>query len=280
MRYLLGILLALRLPAAPADLERARQLYQRTDYRAALEILNQAPKSAEASALAGKSWYGLGEYKKAIDCFERALGSNPNDARLLNWLGRAWGRRAESANPLMAPSYAVKTRESFERAVQANPRDIEAMNDLFSYYMDAPGFLGGGLDKAAALAERMKSIDEGEYYLALARIAEKRKDHPAAEQRLRKAVELVPRQAGRFVELGKFLARRGRISEAWRTFEEAAKAEPANPQVAFAWAETRIETGREIEVARKTLQAYLAMPLTPDDPSREEARRLLKRAGD
>ena len=39
-----------------------------------------------------------------------------------------------------------------------------------------------------------------------------------------------------------------------------------------------IETGRNIETARALLEKYLASPLTPDDPSREEAQKLLHQA--
>ena len=37
----------------------------------------------------------------------------------------------------------------FEKSVELDGKNLEAINDLFSYYLEAPGFLGGGLDKAA-----------------------------------------------------------------------------------------------------------------------------------
>jgi hypothetical protein len=36
--------------------------------------------------------------------------------------------------------------------VQLNPRNMDALSDLFEYYLEAPGFMGGGLDKAAGVA--------------------------------------------------------------------------------------------------------------------------------
>ena len=44
-----------------------------------------------------------------------------------------------------ATGLASKARQNFERAVQLDPQNREALSDLFEYYLEAPGFLGGGL---------------------------------------------------------------------------------------------------------------------------------------
>ena len=65
------------------------------------------------------------------------------------WLGRAYGRRAEiSLQLITAPGFATKARQYFERSAQLNPYNLDAQSDLFEYYLEAPGFLGGGFDKA------------------------------------------------------------------------------------------------------------------------------------
>ncbi len=276
----LVLLLGLAAAALGADLDRAQKLYDRTEYPAALEVLSKSPepKGGAAWELAGKANYQLGEFKKAIEAFEKATQAEPNNSRYQNWLGRAWGRRAETSNPLAAPGYASKARQSFERAVQLNPKDQDAVNDLLSYYLEAPGFLGGGLDKAMALAEKVKTIDPAGYHSALAQIAERQKQYDLAEGQLRRAAALAPKQVGRVVDLAKFLARRGKYNDSDREFQQAAKVDPDSRLVLYARAETYVETKRNLETARELLQQYLRSPLTPDDPSREEARRLLRRA--
>jgi tetratricopeptide (TPR) repeat protein len=267
------------LPLLATDVERASSLYNRTEYQAAIAVLKSSHEgqSAAAQELTGKSWYQMGDFKKAVEAFERAEKLQPADSRLKNWLGRSWGRRAETSNPLMAAGYAAKARRYFEEAVQLNPSDHEAVNDLFSYYLEAPGFLGGGMDKALALAEKIKTNDPAEYHFALAQIAERRKQYDLAEGQLHKAVDLAPKQVGRIIDLAKFLARRGKLSDAEKAFQLAAKTDPNNRQVLYAQAEAYIGAGREQAKARELLQEYLKGPLTPDDPSREEARKLLER---
>ena len=175
-----------------ADVDRAQKLYDRTEYPAALDLLQRSaePKNGAAWELVGKANYQLGEYKQAIEAFEKATLAEPNNSRYHNWLGRAWGRRAETSNPLAAPGHASKARRSFERAVQLNGKDQDAVNDLFAYYLEAPGFLGGGMDKAMALADKIKTNDPAEYHSALAQIAERQKQYDLAEGQWRRAVTL------------------------------------------------------------------------------------------
>jgi Flp pilus assembly protein TadD len=262
---------------APNGMDRARDYYQRTDYPAALQALNSIePKSAQVWELTGRCHFMAGDYKDATAAFEKAVRLDPNNSNYHHWLGRSWGRRAETSAWVTAIQYARKTRDSFERAVALNPRNIEATNDLFEYYLEAPGFLGGGMDKASALLPAIRTADEVEYYYAAAKIAEKRKQFGTAEEQLRHASELAPKQVGRVVDLAKFLAKQGKYLESDDAFQRAQKLDPNNPKVLFERAKTLIETNRNPTEARRLLEKYLQSSLTPDDPSRDEARKLLR----
>ena len=267
------------LAASPAGLEQARKLYQLTDYEASLKILQAIqPKDGPVYALIGRNDYMQGEYKKATEVLEKAVAAEPNNSEYELWLGRAFGRRAETASPFTAPSHANKAREHFEKAVQLNPRNIDALSDLFEYYLEAPGFMGGGLDKAVGIAERMAAIDEVEGHWAQARLAERRKEFDTAEHHLQLAARMAPQQVGRLIDLAKFLATQGRYQESDQSFKKAEKLAPNNPQVIYARADTYIQQGRNLDTARKLLQRYLRAQLTPDDPSRAAAEKLLKKA--
>jgi len=160
-----------------------------------------------------------------------------------------------------------------------DPHNREAKNDLFDFYLNAPGFLGGGIDKAEAAARGIATERPAEYEFEVAQIAEKKSDFTAAEVHLRRAMELVPAEAGRIVDLARFLAKRGRLPESDRLFAEARALAPGKPGIALAEARTDIENHRNLDQARKLLQVYLQSSLTPDDPPRQEAEKLLKRAG-
>jgi len=159
--------------------------------------------------------------------------------------------------------------------VELNPRNLDALGDLFEYYLEAPGFLGGGMDKARATAERIAAIDAGEGHRVQANLAEKRKEYATAEMELRRAVEIAPQTVGRFIELARFLARQGRFHESDQSLARAEKLAPDSPRVIFAKADIYLKSGRNREQAKKLLQQYMTLPLSPDDPSRQEAAKLL-----
>ncbi len=264
--------------AAEPPLDRARELYARTEYEAALRTLDAIPnKDGEVYELIGKSQYMRGEFKRASEAFESAVKANPRNSEYRMWLGRAYGRRAETASFITAPGLASKARDSFERAVELNPRNLEAVSDLFEYYLEAPGIMGGGLNKAAALAERVKDINPAEYHYMLAKIAEKRKQYRGAEEHFRLAAEAAPKQVGRVIDLAKFLVKSGRYDEAEAAFSRAEKIAPESPQVLFERANAYIRAGRNLEAARTLLKRYLESPLTPDDPPRRDAEQLLSK---
>jgi Flp pilus assembly protein TadD len=273
-------LLAVTLARAQTPLDRARLLYSRAEYKASLEVLRTISEdSAALHALTGQDYFMLGEEKRASEAFQKAVREDPGNSDYYLWLGRSYGRRAEMSNPFSAMNYASKARQYFEKAIELDPKNTEAINDLFEYYLEAPGVLGGGLNKAANIADRIAKLDPIEGHYAQARLAEKQKEFHRAEQHLRRAVELAPREIGRIVDLAKFLANQGRFDESDAVFASADRINPNSPKLLFARAASYIRYGRKLDTARDLLKRYLAANLTPDDPPRSEAQKLLTQVG-
>ncbi len=259
---------------------RAHELYQRTDYAASLEVLaGSGEQTAAAFLLMGQDYFMSAQYKKASDALEKAAVLAPQNAECFLWLGRAYGRRAEIANPFSSAGYAAKARQMFERSVALDPANREAVGDLFDYYLDAPGFLGGGTGKAAALAEQVAARDpaEGQYYQA--RLDEHRKEYDSAEQHLRAALELAPRQVGRLVALAKYLSAHGRNKESDALFDQAERIAPQDPRVIYERASAYVQSGRNLDEARRLLRRYLRAPVTPSDPPKADAESMLRKIG-
>jgi len=279
-KLMAGLALGASLSFGAGDVfEQAEQLYRHTDYHASLRLLaSEHDPNAAFYSLMGKDHFMLGEYKKAVDAFEKAAALELNNSNHQLWLARAYGRRAETGGWFTAPGNAVKARQCFEKAVALDPNNREALNDLFDYYLNAPSLLGGGMDKAEAIARRIASERPAESEFEQAQLAEHRKQFDAAEAHLRRAVEFAPREAGRVLDLARFLAKRGRLEESDAHFTAAERLAPHDPNVAFAEAKTDIENRRKLDRARKLLQQYLASEITPDDPPKQTAEQLLRTA--
>jgi tetratricopeptide (TPR) repeat protein len=282
MRWLWVVspLFSFLLAAQTPDLPRARDLYQRTEYRQSVDLIVSRPHHDPAALqLLGQDYFMLGDYKKATEALEKGAALDPENPSLLYWLGRTYARRAETSNPFSAPGWASKARQMFEKSVALDPSNKQATGDLLDYYLEAPGFLGGGMYKAEALAKVIGQTDPAEGHYAQGIIEDRRKDYDKAEQQFRRAAELAPRQVGRFIDLAKYLAKRGRMNESEAMWDRAQHIAPDDPKVLFERAHTYIEEQRNLEQARRLLEKYLQSELTPDDPPRHEAENLLKKIG-
>jgi Flp pilus assembly protein TadD len=265
--------------ADSAAIEQARRLYRHTDYDAAIRVLSQVEnKESAVNELLGQCYFMTSDFKRATDYLEKAAAAEPDNSKYLTWLGRVYGRRAETSFALNAVGWASKSRASLEKAAQLDPSNWEAIDDLFEFYLQAPGFMGGGLDRAEKLTDVVARRDPAEAAYDRARIAEARKQFGAAEQYLKRAAELSPHQVGRLLDLAKFFAKHGRYEESDQTFVQAERVAPDAPKVLFAKASTYIKTNRNVDAARELLKQYLsASNLTPEDPPRSEAERLLRK---
>ncbi|HXB67945.1 MAG TPA: tetratricopeptide repeat protein [Candidatus Acidoferrales bacterium] len=275
----LGFLLvgaAVAAGASDPQLDKAHNLYQLTEFDQSLKVLHEiVTKDAAVYELMGQNYYGRADYKKATEALEKALALDPGSSEINLWLGRAYGRRAETSNPLSAPGHAGRARQYFEKSARLNPNNLDAQSDLFEYYLEAPGFLGGGLDKAAATAAEMARINPAEGYSAQAKLDEKRKEYGRAEEHLRRAIEVAPQQVGRFLDMARLLTKQGRYSEADQNLAKAEQIAPDSPKVIFGRAEIYIKSKRNLNVARDLLRRYLSLELTPEDPPRSQAEKLL-----
>jgi tetratricopeptide (TPR) repeat protein len=265
--------------AQPSDLSKAEELYKRTDYQASLGLLDKKSRDAATEFLIGRNWFMLGEFKKSSEFLERAVADNPKSAEYMDWLGRAYGKRAETSSPLTAMSWASKARQAFESSVELNPNNSDALSDLFDYYLDAPGFLGGGYDKAEHVAHRIQQVDPVEGYFEQAKLAQKHREYSSAELHLRAAMEAAPHKVGTFLAYAKFLANQGRTKESDAVFEQARQIAPESPVVWYAEADVWVKQHRNLNEAKSLLQRYLSASITVDDPSKEDAQRLLKQVG-
>jgi Tfp pilus assembly protein PilF len=264
--------------SGPTAFDEAQRLYDATNYSGAADKLQGAADPASLRLL-GEVYMQMNDLKRATETLEKAVEADPKSSQGYLFLGRAYGLRAQSAG-ISAASLAIKTRENFEKAYSLDPHNWDAAGDLFEFYLQAPGFMGGGLDKASKLAESIAAHDPSEGAVDRGLIAERRKDFPAAEQQFRSAIQMASptSQAARRVDLAQFFARRERYAESDAQFAQAFQASPNTPKIIYARAATLVRSNRNLPEARDLLTKYLTLKLTPDDPSRLAAEKLLHKA--
>ena len=163
----------------------------------------------------------------AVEAGQKAVRDAPGSSTAHRLLGQAFGQKAVRASLFSQIGLAKKCRAEFETAVALAPGDPEARVDLVTYYANAPGFLGGSLDKARAQVRILNGLDAARGALMNGYVLAKEKRTAEAEAEYRHAVALSPGDAGFHVRFGHFLERAGRKDEARASYREALRLDPA-----------------------------------------------------
>src|SRR6185436_8791130 len=95
----------------------------------------------------------------------------------------AYGRSAQKAGLVSKYGFAKKCLASYQKAVELDPKSVEAHNNLFDFYRQAPGIAGGSTEKALVEAAAIKQLDPARGRLAFATfyVGEKKYDRALAE---------------------------------------------------------------------------------------------------
>jgi tetratricopeptide (TPR) repeat protein len=251
-----------------ADNAQADALLQqgRVDEAAALlqKTLAAQPDDAVAHNLLCRVYYAQDMADPAIHECELAVSHAPNDSNDAMWLGRAYGLKASHASPFSAYGLAKKVHTYFERAVQLNPANIRAMNDLGEFYVAAPGVVGGGLDKAQALAEKMQPRFPAQAHRLLAMIAEKKKDIVTAEAEFKAAVA-VGKTPEAYVDLAGFYHRQNQPDKMLPAIQAAIDADHRKDAALVDAASILIASHQSLQLAESLLREYLSSSAKSED---------------
>jgi tetratricopeptide (TPR) repeat protein len=145
-------------------LDAARELYRDRSKSAEAQSAYEAIAREDAGNAQAQFHLGLlalrrDDTEKAITHLERAVQLAPRDPDSHKALGDAYGRSAQKASIFKQLGFAKKCLAQYQRAAEIAPDRVEFHSSLFDYYSQAPGFAGGGFEKASATAATMKKLD-------------------------------------------------------------------------------------------------------------------------
>ena len=213
---------------------------------------------AQAYNLLCRSYFTLREWDRGISACEKATSLEPNNSLYHLWLGRAYGEKADGANFLSAASLAGKVRDHFETAVRLDPDNIPAHTDLAEFYLEAPGIVGGGRDKAEAQAKLLDKLAPARAAWVRGRLAEKAKNQAEAEKQYRAAIEASHGSSDAWFNLALFYRHNNRFTEMEDAINHAAAATEGQPETIMEAGEVLFRTGRSLPTATQLLRRYLA----------------------
>lgn len=275
---LLAAAIPFALPAQPAPASPAQSLalanaaLQSGEADKALGLLKSAPPSGPGSAQAHnlicRVRLNLEQWDAAANECEQAVGLDGSNSDDHLWLGRALGEKADRASFITAFGLAKRTRAEFEAAVRLDPRNAEALVSLGEFYRQAPGVVGGGMDKAQQIAAQLDKVDPERAHEFRGRLAEQKKDYAAAEGEFKQAIAAGPHPPFGWSALAAFYLRRQRFAEmesAVHSVLTAAQRDHHSGVALYDGAGLLIESNRNPTLAATLLDEYLTNAAKTED---------------
>jgi tetratricopeptide (TPR) repeat protein len=228
------------------------------------ESLATQPDDAMAHQLLCRVYYAQEMADSAIQECELAASTGPSMSDNQMWLGRAYGLKAAHTNLFSALSLAKKVCSAFERAVELDPANIHAMSDLGEFYVQAPGLVGGGLDKAQALAAKMQPRFPAQSHRLLALIAEKNGDMATAETELKRAIAVGKTPDG-YIDLGHFYRHQNQPDKVLAILQAGIEADRRKDAALVDAATILTAAHLSPQLAESLLRAYLSSSAKSDE---------------
>lgn len=271
--------------APSADLTAARELLRErklAEAQAALEKLAVAePQNLEVQFQLGELALRRDDPAVAVTHLEKAAALDPKSARVQKRLGDAHGTVAMKAPLFSKPGHAKKTLVAYERAVALDSNYVEGRLALFEFYRQAPGFMGGGYDKAFAQAQAIKALDPARGRVAFATLFAGEKQYEQAFAQFQEVLATNPDDYVAHYQIGRLAALTGReVDRGLASLRRCLELNPPGTAGAPTMASVHWRIGTLLEKKRDPAgarQAYeAALKSDPEFASAAEALQKLK----
>lgn len=243
-----------------ADLEAARRAYEASEYTKAIQMLQLAaardPQNGDVQLLLTKSFLELQEHDAAIKSAEKAVSLDPQNSNYHEWLGRAYGGKAEHASWFSAISLAKKTGKEFEMAVQLDGKNFAARQALIEFDCSAPGLVGGGEEKALLQIKQLAEMDTAEWHYATGNCRRQKKDFAVADVEFTKALESNPKSAELIYDIGDYAVKRSQPERLLAVAEAGERVAPSDPRGNFYRGVALILRKENADEAERLLREY------------------------
>jgi tetratricopeptide (TPR) repeat protein len=258
---------------AVADAQRE---FNAGHYHKAVDTLTdtaaKSPDDAPLHFLLGQCYYELRDFTRAVASFERSVQLAPNQSEYHDWLGKAYGRRAEETIFLSAMGWARKTHKEFEVAVHLNPSNFQAQRDLIRFEMYAPSIVGGGDDRALKHIEDLEKIDALQGQLARGEFFATKKKLGEADAVFAKVLESNTDRIGVYFEAADYYRDRQNTAKMSEAIAAAERIDADDRRLKFYRGLLFVVEKKNPAEAESLLKSYMAtVPDNSDLPAHSQA---------
>ncbi len=268
MVRILLILLISTQAIAQTNIEKAKKLWEAKNNAEAKKILSAIDDDnkdyAAAQFYLGRISVDENNFDAASDFFEEAVDANDKIAEYHLWLGNTYATIAQSSNMFKQGMLAPKMKSEWEKAVSIDPTLIDARRSLVQFYLQAPSFMGGSIDKAKEMAKEIIKIKPADGHLQMGNIYLKENNPQAAEKEYNEAIKTDPTYIS---ILGSFYLSQKQYDKAFAFFEDAVKKNSADYISIYQIGKTSALSGQKLDKGEECLKKYLGYTPKKNEPS-------------
>lgn len=196
--FIITVLLSTTFSFAQSGIDQGVSLFEQNKLSEAKTFfstyLKSNKKDAEANFYLGRIYFDEDDFGKATDWIKKATKYDKTNSKYYMWLGHSYGRRTQQASKIRQPFLAKDSRKNYEKAIELDPNNVEARESAMEFYLQAPGFLGGGRDKAEAQANAISNINEIAGIMAWGRVYTYYDEEDNALNHYTSAMEMYPEE--------------------------------------------------------------------------------------
>jgi tetratricopeptide (TPR) repeat protein len=232
----------------------------------------------------GSIYARQGKSGDAVDWYEKAVKLDDKNAKYHLDLAGALGDEAQKANKLRQPFLARRLKSELERSVALDSNLVDAHDGLMQFYVEAPGFMGGSIDKAKGQADALARLNPLRGHFARAYIARDQKDLATVEREYKAAVAQSPDSLAAWYQLGGHYENQKQWSDAAGVYDRLIATKPAEALPHYLYARVAALSGDNLERGEREVRYWMAnapadAPLVTKSASHLRLGMILEREG-
>jgi tetratricopeptide (TPR) repeat protein len=205
------------------------------------------------------------EFEKAETYLKQAIALNGNNADYHVALGSLLGEIAMDSNLIKQGMLAPRIKNEFETAAKLDPKNMEARWMLVNYYIRAPKFMGGDVEKGKAMADEIMKLNPAEGNSAWGAIWKSEKRNDLAEKNYLTAVALAPDSIKYYYTLARFYEAIPNTDKALEAYNKTAIKFPGNRMAYLQIGRVTANSGKMMEDGEKSLNEFIRLTVNKND---------------
>jgi len=269
-----------------------------------LDAVKDDPHNAEAYYYLG--WLTINsDYDGAIEYLENAVNLNGGVAKYHLMLGNAYGVKAQRGGIFGKLGAASNCKAQYLIAISLDTKFTEARENMIEFYLQAPGIVGGSVEKAMAEADTIKTYDPYAGTIAEAKVHAYQNEKVKQEECYRKAISITPKnfiayqalwllymdennvtqadeifkravvsvdnKSDMYFQAGLFYVGKNEFLKAREMFEAALKKDLKNYAVYYQFGKMDLLSGTDLYQGLAYFEKYIQAPELKNSPAHEYA---------